>query len=112
MRTETSARWPLLRIKVAVYGRTLSVIDAPQATAVGAALLGGLAAGLWPDLAAALNAVAQPQRTVAPDEQWMPRYAALFEEIYRGTYAALAPLNHALTRFDAGSPPNDGEVMQ
>ncbi len=93
----------LLRIKAAVYGCDLTVIDAPEATALGAALLGGIAASLWPDLATALGTIAQARRTIAPDPEWAACYATLFGEIYRRAYPDLAPLSHALTRFDAGA---------
>ena len=99
----------LLGIKAAVYARPLTVIEAPEATALGAALLGGIAAGLWPDLAAALGAIAQGRRTIEPDPEWTACYATLFEEIYRHAYPALAPLSHALTRFAAGTTKNKQE---
>ncbi len=99
----------LLRIKAAVYGRDLTVIDAPEATAQGAALLGGIAAGLWPDLAAALDAIDQTRHTVAPDADWTACYATLFRDIYCRVYPALAPLSHALTGFDAARATNKQE---
>ncbi len=99
----------LLRIKAAAYARPLTVIEAPEATALGAALLGGIACGLWPDLASALAAIAQPRRTIAPEREWVACYATLFGEIYRGAYSALAPLSHALTRFDAAATTNRRE---
>ena len=92
----------LLRIKAAVYGRDLTVIDEPEATALGAALLGGAAAGLWPDLGTALGAIVQARRTIAPDPRWTEAYAHLLDTAYRRAYPALAPVSHALSRFDAG----------
>src|SRR5262249_51853616 len=50
-----NSRNPLfLAIKANVYGRPITVVDEPEATAMGAAMLGGVAAGIWPDLDAAL----------------------------------------------------------
>jgi len=91
----------LLRIKASVYGRPLTVIDEPEATALGAALLGGLAAGIWPDLPACLAAIAQRRSVVEPDAAWGRGYADLYDGIYRKLYPALAPISHDLTRFDA-----------
>ncbi len=97
-----STRNPLLmRIKASVYGRPLTVIGEPEATALGAALLGGLAAGLWPDMDAALAAIEQPTQTIEPDPAWTACYDALYAEVYRGLYPALAPVSHALTGFEA-----------
>src|SRR5581483_11229510 len=44
----------LLKIKANVFGRPLVVIDEPEATALGAALLGGVAAEVYPNLDEAL----------------------------------------------------------
>lgn len=90
----------LLRIKASVYGRALTVIGEPEATALGAALLGGLAAGLWPDLDAALGAIGQPSEIVEPDPDWAEHYEALYRQAFRPFYPALAPVSHALTRLD------------
>ncbi len=90
-----------LRIKASIYGRALSVIGEPEATALGAALLGGLAAGLWADLDAALAAIDQPIETVEPDPAWAAHYGALYQQAYRPFYPALAPVSHALTRLDS-----------
>ncbi len=92
----------LLRIKAAVFGRTLTVIAEPEATALGAALLGGLAAGLWPDMAAAQAAIEQERRCVEPDPRWIGLYDRLFREVYCRVYPALAPLGAALGGVAAG----------
>ncbi len=85
----------LLKIKASVHRRPLSVMPVTEATVLGAALFGGLGAGVFPDLAAALGRLDVTPRYVEPDPEWMDRYDALFE-IYGGAYAALRPLNHAL----------------
>ena len=79
----------------------MTVIAEPEATAFGAALLGGLAAGVWPDLPSARGAIEQERRLVEPDPAWCDRYARLYDGIYRKLYPALAPISHDLTRFDA-----------
>jgi xylulokinase len=94
----------LLRIKAAAYGRALTVIGEAEATALGAALLGGLAAGVWPDLDAAQGAIVQQRHVVEPDAAWVARYAELFEAVHSRLYAATAPLHHALSAFDAAQP--------
>lgn len=95
---------PFLRIKAAAYARPLTVIGEPEATALGAALLGGLAAGVWPDMDAAQAAIVQDRRTVEPDPEWVSRYAELFETVHRRFYETVAPLSHALSAFDAAHP--------
>jgi xylulokinase len=90
-----------LRIKASVFNRTLTVVNEPEATALGAALMGGLAAGLWPDLDAALDSIEQPRRDVAPDPAWAEAYAELFQHVYEPLYPALRSINHALTSYHA-----------
>jgi xylulokinase len=62
------ARNPLLvAIKANAFGRPVTVIDVSEATALGAALLGGVAAGLWHDLGGALAALNRREHSVEPD---------------------------------------------
>jgi xylulokinase len=91
----------LLQIKASVHGRALLAAEMAEATALGAALLGGLAAGLWPDLASALAGVALPFRRIEPVAAWTRHYDALYREVYQPAYAALAPLHHAAQRLAA-----------
>jgi xylulokinase len=93
-----------LQIKAAAYGRPLTVIDEPEATALGAALLGGLAAGVWPDMDAAQRMIAQPRHRVEPDPAWVARYDELFCSVHRHFYTSVAPLSHALSAFDRAHP--------
>lgn len=60
----------LLRLKASLYGQPVLATEMPEATSLGAALLGGLAAGLFPDLATARAALAVPCRRVEPDQGW------------------------------------------
>lgn len=89
----------LLKIKASVYGRPLILPDQSEGSALGAAMLGGLAAGVFDDLAAALALIAGDTTTVEPEPAWTEAYAALFEDVYKDSFAALRPLNHALHTF-------------
>jgi xylulokinase len=91
-----------LRIKASVLGRALEVSPAPETTALGAALMGGLAAAVWPDLDTALADLAGEWRMVEPYRTWQADYDALFEQAYAGAYDALRPLNHALAAWQGG----------
>lgn len=80
-----------LQMKADVLGRTLSVPDVPEATLLGAALLGGTAAGVFPDPAAATRPVERRLRTVTP----RPGATAAYERyyaVYENIYPALQPL--------------------
>jgi xylulokinase len=80
-----TALW--VQIKADVLGRPLHVLDLKESTALGAALLAGLAAGVFRDDAAALAGLHHAARVVAPD----PRHAALYDRCYRAVYQRIAP---------------------
>ena len=85
----------LLAIKAAVYDRPIAAAAMPEATALGAALLGGLAAGVFADLPSAVAGLAQRYSTTAPRTEWVERYDAHYRRIYQPAYARLRPLHHA-----------------
>ncbi|ROT96101.1 xylulokinase [Histidinibacterium lentulum] len=85
------------RLRADTLGRSLARVAAPEAGAVGALVMAGVAAGVLPDLAEAADAFVAPDRRFAPD----PARARLAEERYarfRGLYEGLAPLHHAMAR--------------
>jgi xylulokinase len=82
----------LLRIKASVYGRPLVAAELAEATALGAALLGGLAAGVFPDLASAIAGTAAEKIVVQPETDWTAGYDRHYRRVYRPAYAALRPL--------------------
>jgi xylulokinase len=85
----------LMAIKAAVYDRAIAAAAMPEATALGAALLGGLAAGVFTDLASAVAGLTQSYRTFEPRADWVDPYDAHYRRIYRPAYARLRPLHHA-----------------
>jgi xylulokinase len=94
-----STRNPLfLQVKADAFGRRLIVIDEAEATALGAALLGGIAAGLFPDLEGALAGLDRSERIVEPGPE-AARYAELYREAFEPLQATLAPINRRLARF-------------
>ncbi len=92
----------LMRIKASVYGQPIVAAEMAEATALGAALLGGLAAGVFPNLPSALSGLQASDREVAPVGEWIERYAAQYRSVYQPAYATLRPLHHAGHALDAG----------
>ena len=83
------ARNPLLAaIKASAFGRPVTVVDVSEATALGAALLGGLAGGLWPNLDVALSALDRREHLVAPDEDLV----RLYQDVRRSVFDRLQPI--------------------
>ncbi|HET7092721.1 MAG TPA: FGGY-family carbohydrate kinase, partial [Thermomicrobiales bacterium] len=86
----------LMRIKASVMNRTHLVLGAEEATALGAAILGGLGAGVFPDVEAALAGLRYARTPVAPNPADAAFYEELFTRVYRRLYPAIAPISHAI----------------
>jgi len=73
-----------------VFGAGLATVTSTEGAAFGAALLGGVAAGVWPSVEAAGDAAVRVVAVTAPADE-----RAAFErgyQIYRRLYPALAPV--------------------
>ncbi len=85
----------LLKIKASVYRQPIVANAMPEATALGAALLGGLAAGVWPTFKAATEDLTGTTSVIEPDAGWTDIYEHRYQGVYRHAYEALRPLHHA-----------------
>jgi len=86
------ARSPLwLEIVASVLDVPLELTLVDEGAAYGAALLGGVAAGVWDGPREAVSACVQVTRTVEPRRDWVEAYADARER-FRGLYPALRPL--------------------
>ena len=61
-----------------------------EGAAFGAALLGGVAAGVWRDVDEAVAATVRVRGVIEPDPAWIPRYREL-QERFRALYPATLP---------------------
>lgn len=78
----------LMQLKASLLGRPIETVEMPEATALGAALLGGLAAGVWPDLATARAGLSDLRRLTSPDERWSAGRRAARIAAYAHAYGA------------------------
>jgi xylulokinase len=69
----------------------LERVAVDEGAAFGAALLGGVAAGVWPDVHAAVKATVKPRDQIDPNPDWTDTYNAQ-RESYRALYPALRTL--------------------
>ncbi len=83
-----------LRIVASVLELPLERVAVDAGAAFGAALLGGVAAGVWPDVHAAVAAAVRPGERVEPVEEWIETYRDQRER-YRALYPALSSTNLA-----------------
>ena len=85
------------QIRANALGRPLARVSAPEAGAMGALVIGGVAAGLLPDLATATAELVAVDRVFSPD----PAAASLADQrfaLYRELYRATRPISAALNR--------------
>ncbi len=87
-----SALW--LEILAAVLDLPLEISHVQEGAAYGAALLGGVAAGVWGDVPEAVGACVHVTRVVEPRTDWVARYAEL-RPAYAALYPALYGVHHA-----------------
>jgi xylulokinase len=85
----------LMRIKASVYRQPIKATEMAEVSALGAALLGGLAAGVFDDLAQGQAALQPALRAIEPAEAWLARYESHYRCVYQPAYAALRALHHA-----------------
>jgi xylulokinase len=99
-----------MRIKASVMNLTHHVIDAAEATALGAALLGGLGAGVYRDIDDVVGSMAYGQYDVVPDPNDVAIYESIYQNIYRRLYPAVAPLSQAISDLQAAMPAPEQSV--
>ncbi|MEJ7568239.1 MAG: xylulokinase [Gaiellaceae bacterium] len=83
-----------LQIAATVLGIPLERTAAEEGSAFGAALLGGIAAGVWSSAAEAVAACVRPTSVVEPVVAWAPAYEEAYAR-YRMLYPTLKQLRSA-----------------
>lgn len=91
-----------LRIKAATWGRSLTVLDMPEAVALGAACLAGIGAGIHAGQADVARRLRCAEHAVRPDPAWAATYGRLVEQVYRPASQAVRPLHEASRACLAG----------
>ncbi len=81
-----SALW--LRILASVLELPLEPVEVDEGAAFGAAILGGVAADVWPDVHSAVASTVRPRAPIEPVAEWVEPYRELCER-FRRLYPAL-----------------------
>jgi xylulokinase len=76
-----------LAIVASVLEMPIERLAVEEGAAFGAALMGGVAAGVWPDVDEATASTVRVREVIEPDPAWVPRYREL-QERYRALYPA------------------------
>ena len=89
-----------LQLQANIYDRPVSVMAVEEGAAYGAALLAGVAAGIFPDVSSACDLV-RVKETIDPDAGIGARYSELYRT-YVSLYPSLRNAMHELTAFERG----------
>lgn len=86
----------LMQIKATVLNKPITIATVAEATSLGAAILGGLGAGVYSDVPAALTLLYQNQTLVEPVAAQVSLYENIFRQVYQHLYLTLKPLHHTI----------------
>jgi xylulokinase len=91
-----AGRNPLFaQIKASILQQRLTLAQLDEETATGAALLGGMAAGLYASADEAQAALHVERTYVEPDPEQAERYERIFRDVYQKIYPSVRDLHHA-----------------
>jgi xylulokinase len=92
----------LTQIKASIFNADVHLLDLEEATALGAAILGGIGAGVYRDAEDALSHIQPTPRVVKSNMADAQIYESYFNEVFQPIYGALRDVNHAIHRFAHG----------
>lgn len=82
-----------------VLGAELVTVNTTEGAAYGAALLAGVAAGLWPNVDTACAQTVTVSERISPDARRVETYRVVYDH-YRNLYPTLKPTFHALASIE------------
>jgi len=85
-----------LQIKADVCNRPLNALATSEGTALGAAMLAGMAVGIYRDASEAARRI-ELRASFRPQESAHALYQTLYEEVFQSLYPATAPLSHRIS---------------
>ena len=86
----------LMEIKASVMNLKLARLDIAEAVSLGAAVLGGIGAGIFRNLDEALSTLRYGSETVIPRNDWSRIYKTHYEKVYSGAWPQVRPLQERL----------------
>ena len=92
----------LTQLKASIFNANVRVLDLEEATALGAAILGGIGAGVYRDAKDALASIQATPTLVEPNPADVPVYDEYFRQIFEPLYETLREANHAIHRLTHG----------
>ena len=95
----TSRNRLFLSIKASAFARPMLVVEEPEATALGAAMLAGVAASTYPSFHAAFRGLDRKEFVVDPDPAAVEIYDRLRMSVFTEIHDRLKPINRGLAAF-------------
>lgn len=89
----------LMQIKANVFRSPLTVIEVAETTALGAAMLSGIGAGVYPTIPAALDQLRLQETIIHPQPEPTELYDMYYNQVYRQFYTTLRHLNQTIHRL-------------
>jgi xylulokinase len=86
----------LMRIKATVLNQEITVAGVEEATSLGAAILGGVGAGVYDDVPSALEELQYDENPIKQDPDEVDFYDAAFSRIYGRIYPSLRGVYHEI----------------
>ena len=83
----------LMQIKATILNQPIFLTETDEATALGAAILAGLGAGIYPNVSAALEMVETSERMISPIPDQIEHYDAIYSRIHKEIYPSLQALH-------------------
>lgn len=91
----------LVRTKATVMHQPIDVVHMAESTCLGAAVCGGLAAGIYGTPEEAVAGLQREHTRFEPEADWSAVLDARYERVYKHLYGTLRPLSHALADENA-----------
>ncbi len=86
----------LMRLKATILNQPIRVAAVSEAVCLGAAILGGLGAGVYADVPSALAHLRHNPTTIEPVAAEAALYETYYQQVYRQLYLTLKPLHHTI----------------
>ena len=96
----------LMKIKASVLNRALTKMDMPETVSLGAAILGGIGAGIFTNLQEAINGLRFNTYEILPQSEWVEPYQKFYDDVYSDAWKQIRPLQEKLLK---AFPPNDND---
>ena len=84
----------LMQIKASILNQPIHVMSVEESTALGAAVLGGIGAGVYSGVTDAISSLQLSETLIEPNPADVAYYEEQFQTVYKQIYPSLRDINH------------------